>query len=444
MAEKCTDATRAVTSSEDADEAVSNSHTLQNQQASSIVTKAFVGSFTTFAAAARSSLLRSSSLLQTLYVQRNFTSSLASSVKSLKGVDFMSIDQLRYVICRYSRKNGLLKCSLTLLCWLHETRIMTPFSQLSVRIFLYFSLDHSKAELLGLLDVSHHYKQIYSDKDKAALAPRPLTGISMSMIFQKKSTRTRVSAETGLSLLGGHALFLGPSDIQLGVNESIRDTALVLGRFNDLILARVFGHSDVVELAKYSDVPIINALSDMHHPLQTLADLMALQEQFGKDLSGKTVAWVGDGNNVLHDLMLGSAILGMNVNIATPTGYEPNADILAKTQVLAKASGSKVFTTTVAAEAVKGANVVVTDTWVSMGQEDEYAKRVAEFEGYQVNKELMSHAATDAVFLHCLPRHPEEVADEVFYSEQSLVFPEAENRMWTVMAVMAAQLGKVE
>jgi ornithine carbamoyltransferase len=294
------------------------------------------------------------------------------------------------------------------------------------------------------LDVSHHYKQIYSDKDKAALAPRPLTGISMSMIFQKRSTRTRVSTETGMSLLGGHALFLGPSDIQLGVNESMRDTASVLGRFNDLILARVFGHSDVVELAKYSDVPIINALSDMHHPLQTLADLMALQEQFGKDLSGKTVAWVGDGNNVLHDLMLGSAILGMNVNIATPTGYEPNADILAKTQVLAKASGSKVFTTTVAAEAVKGANVVVTDTWVSMGQEDEYAKRVAEFEGYQVNKELMSHAATDAVFLHCLPRHPEEVADEVFYSEQSLVFPEAENRMWTVMAVMAAQLGKVE
>jgi ornithine carbamoyltransferase len=169
-----------------------------------------------------------------------------------------------------------------------------------------------------------------------------------------------------------------------------------------------------------------------------------LQEHFGKDLAGKTVAWVGDGNNVLHDLMLGSAILGMNVNIATPTGYEPNADILKKTQALAAASGAKVLSTTVAAEAVKGANVVVTDTWVSMGQEDEYAKRVAEFEGYQVNNDLMSHAADDAVFLHCLPRHQEEVADEVFYSEKSLVFPEAENRMWTVMAVMAAQLGKVE
>lgn len=265
------------------------------------------------------------------------------------------------------------------------------------------------------------------------------------MIFQKRSTRTRVSTETGMALLGGHALFLGPSDIQLGVNESMRDTASVLARFNSIILARVFGHSDVQELAQYSSVPVINALSDLHHPLQTLADLMTLQEHFGTtDLAGKTVAWVGDGNNVLHDLMLGSAILGMNVQIATPVGYEPNAEIMKKTQDLAAAAGATVSTTTVAAEAVQNANVVVTDTWVSMGQEDEYAKRVAEFDGYQVNKQLMSNAAADAVFLHCLPRHPEEVADEVFYSDQSLVFPEAENRMWTVMAVMAAQLGKVE
>ena len=267
----------------------------------------------------------------------------------------------------------------------------------------------------------------------------------MSMIFQKRSTRTRVSTETGMSLLGGHALFLGPSDIQLGVNESMRDTASVLSRFNDVILARVFGHTDVVELAKYSNVPVINALSDLHHPLQTLADLMTLQEHFGKEnLKGKTVAWVGDGNNVLHDLALGSAILGMNVNVATPKGYEMNADILARTQKLAAQHGGKVLTTTVAAEAVQGSHCVVTDTWVSMGQEAEYAKRVAEFDGYQVDNKLMSHADPSAVFLHCLPRHPEEVADEVFYSEKSLVFPEAENRMWTVMAVMAAQLGKVE
>jgi ornithine carbamoyltransferase len=305
-----------------------------------------------------------------------------------------------------------------------------------------FLVVDSKSELQGLLDVSAHYKQTYSGPQKTN-APRPLAGHSMSMIFQKRSTRTRVSTETGLSMLGGHALFLGPSDIQLGINESLRDTASVLCRFNDLILARVFSHADVVELAKYSAVPVINALSDLHHPLQTLADLMALQEKFGQDLSNKTLAWVGDGNNVLHDLMLGSAILGMNVNIATPKGYEPNADIMARTKELASASGSLIMETRVAAEAVKGADVVVTDTWVSMGQEDECAKRVAEFDGYQVNRELMKQANPGAVFLHCLPRHPEEVTDEVFYSDQSLVFPEAENRMWTVMAVMAAQLGKV-
>lgn len=264
------------------------------------------------------------------------------------------------------------------------------------------------------------------------------------MIFQKRSTRTRVSTETGMSMLGGHALFLGPNDIQLGVNESLRDTACVLSRFNSIVLARVYAHADVQELAKYSQVPVINALSDMHHPLQTLADLMALQQHFGMDLAGKTVAWVGDGNNVLHDLMLGSAKLGMNVNIATPTGYEPNADILAKTKELATENSAKVFSTTVAADAVKGADVVVTDTWVSMGQEDEYAKRVAEFDGYQVNKDLMSVANDGAVFLHCLPRHKEEVSDDVFYSDSSLVFPEAQNRMWTVMAVMAAQLGKFD
>lgn len=266
----------------------------------------------------------------------------------------------------------------------------------------------------------------------------------MSMIFQKRSTRTRVSTETGVALMGGHALFLGPSDVQLGVNESMRDTALVLSRFNDIILARVFGHGDILELAEHATVPVINALSDLHHPLQTLADLMALRDHFGKEnLQGKTVAWVGDGNNVLHDLALGSAMLGMNVKIATPKGYEINADILQRVQKLADASGATVETTSDPVHAVTDSHVVVTDTWVSMGQEDEYQKRVAEFDGYQVNKTLMGHADPSAVFLHCLPRHPEEVADEVFYSEQSLVFPEAENRMWTVMAVAAAQLGKV-
>lgn len=305
----------------------------------------------------------------------------------------------------------------------------------------------SNEELRGLLDLSKHYKSTYG-KDSTVPpleAPKPLTGQSMSMIFQKRSTRTRVSTETGMGLLGGQALFLGPSDIQLGVNESMRDTALVLSRFNSLILARVFSHNDITELAKYATVPVINALSDLHHPLQTLADLMALEDHFGtENMRGKTLAWVGDGNNVLHDLMLGSAKLGMNVRIATPQGYECNPEILEKTRQLAKENGTEdVFLTNIAAEAVTNSDVVVTDTWVSMGQEDEYAKRMKEFDGYQVNKVLMNKANEGAVFLHCLPRHPEEVSDEVFYSDASLILPEAENRMWTVMAVMAAQLGRL-
>jgi ornithine carbamoyltransferase len=311
----------------------------------------------------------------------------------------------------------------------------------------FLSIDElSNEELRGLLDLSKHYKATYGKQSKVdpVTAPKPLTGQSTAMIFQKRSTRTRVSTETGMNLLGGHALFLGPSDIQLGINESMKDTALVLSRFNSIILARVFAHSDIEELAKHSTAPVINALSDLHHPLQTLADLMALEDHFGtENMRGKTVAWVGDGNNVLHDLMLGSAKLGINVRIATPKGYECDASIMAKTQELAKENGtSDVFVTNVAEEAVKGSDVVVTDTWVSMGQEDEYEARMKEFDGYEVNSTLMSKANPGAVFLHCLPRHPEEVTDEVFYSDASLIFPEAENRMWTVMAVMAAQLGK--
>ena len=301
-------------------------------------------------------------------------------------------------------------------------------------------------ELRGLLDLSKLFKATYSTQDPKvdpATAPKPLTGHSVSMIFQKRSTRTRVSTETGTSLLGGHALFLGPADIQLGVNESMKDTALVLSRFNSILLARVFGHQDIVDLAKHSTVPVINALSDLHHPLQTLADLMALEQHFG-NIKGKTISWVGDGNNVLHDLMLGSAKLGMNVRIATPKGYDCDQRILQTTIALAEQHHTlPVMTTHDASEAVHTADVVVTDTWVSMGQEADYAKRVADFDGYQVNATLMAKANPGAVFLHCLPRHKEEVTDDVFYSPASLILSEAENRMWTVMAVMAAQLGKV-
>lgn len=296
-------------------------------------------------------------------------------------------------------------------------------------------------ELNHLLDHSIAIKKAWTRNAENARARKPLNGQTMSMIFQKRSTRTRVSTETGMFMLGGHGLMLGPQDIQLGVNESMRDTSSVLCRFNDVILARVFAHADVEELAKYSKVPVINALSDKYHPLQTLADLMTLKEHFG-ELKGKTLSWVGDGNNVLHDLMIGSIKMGMNVRVATPKGYSAESDILKEAAILAKERGVKLTLTTDPIESVTGADVIVTDTWVSMGQEEEGKKRKLDFAGYQVNKTLMSKASNNAVFLHCLPRKPEEVSDEVFYSDKSLVFQEAENRMWTVMAVTLEVLGK--
>merc|ERR1719271_2384053 len=192
---------------------------------------------------------------------------------------------------------------------------------------------------------------------------------SVAMIFQKRSTRTRVSTETGMSLMGGHALFLSSDDIQLGKNESIQDTACVLARFNSIILARVFGHSTIEDLCKYSKAPVVNALSDMHHPLQILADFMTLQEHFGSNLQGKKLVWVGDGNNVLHDIMLGAPLLGMDIAIATPKGYEPDAAIIADTQRLAEQHGTRITMHNKPEEALVSADVVITDTWVSMGQE---------------------------------------------------------------------------
>jgi len=186
---------------------------------------------------------------------------------------------------------------------------------------------------------------------------------------------------------------------------------------------------------------VINALSDKYHPLQTLADLMTLQEHFGGNLAGKKLTWIGDGNNVLHDLMIGSLKLGMHVTVCTPTGYDPDADILAQAMAIAKENNVELTCTTIPTEAIVNADVVVTDTWVSMGQEEETLRRKKDFVGYQINSDLMALAKPTAVFLHCLPRKPEEVSDEVFYSSKSLVFPEAENRMWTVMAVTLEVLG---
>jgi ornithine carbamoyltransferase len=303
--------------------------------------------------------------------------------------------------------------------------------------------DYSADEFKAMLEYCRYLKTLTKEEK---LPDKLMVQKSVAMIFQKRSTRTRVSTETGMALMGGHALFLSSEDIQLGKNESIQDTACVLSRFNSIVLARVFGHSTIEELCKHSKVPVINALSDMHHPLQILADFQTLQEHFGADLKGKKLAWVGDGDNVLHDIMLGAPLLGMDLHVATPSGYEPDASIIADTKKLAEKHGTFFGLTTKPEEAVNQCDVVITDTWVSMGQEAEAAKRIKDFEGYQVTMDLMKRGGAKPGwrFLHCLPRKSHEVDDEVFYSsERSLVWDEAENRMYSVMAVMSTMLGKI-
>ncbi|XP_029655316.1 ornithine carbamoyltransferase, mitochondrial [Octopus sinensis] len=264
---------------------------------------------------------------------------------------------------------------------------------------------------------------------------QPLVGKSLAMIFQKRSTRTRVSSESGMNLLGGQSIFLGPDDVHIGVNESIKDTAHVLCRMCDVILARVYGHDVVDTLASESSVPVINGLSDLFHPLQILADLLTLQEHFG-ELKNLKLAWVGDGNNIIHSLMIACAKLGMEIRVATPSGYLPDTGIINSCNKFSAKHGGKIHLTNDPKEAVYRANAIITDTWISMGQEEESAKRLKDFDGYEVNSKLVKEAAADWVFMHCLPRHKEEVSDSVFYGKNSVVWQEAENRKWTVMAVI--------
>ncbi|XP_032888998.1 ornithine transcarbamylase, mitochondrial [Amblyraja radiata] len=271
-------------------------------------------------------------------------------------------------------------------------------------------------------------------KQKGEILPL-LQGKSIAMIFEKRSTRTRISTETGFALLGGHPCFLTTQDIHLGVNESRKDTARVLSGMTDVILARVYKHSDLEQLAEDGTIPVINGLSEMYHPIQILADYLTLQEHFGS-LNGLTLSWIGDGNNVLHSFMMSAPKLGMHLNVATPKGFEPDADVTKVAKSLAGECGTKLFFTNDPMEAASGANALVTDTWVSMGQEEEKAERLKAFHGYQITMKTGKSAAPNWTFLHCLPRKSEEVDDEVFYSPRSLVFQEAENRKWTIMGAM--------
>ncbi|KAM6934667.1 ornithine transcarbamylase, mitochondrial [Xenentodon cancila] len=296
--------------------------------------------------------------------------------------------------------------------------------------------DFSSDEIKRLLWVSRDLKhQIKHEKQYLPL----LQGKSIAMIFEKRSTRTRMSTETGFALLGGHPCFLTSQDIHLGVNESCTDTARVLSGLCDIVLARVYNHSTLEELDREASIPIINGLSDLFHPIQILADFLTLQEHFGS-LNGLTVSWIGDGNNVLNSFMMTAAKLGVHLRIATPKGYEPAQSVIEEAQKLSKQFGTQLVMTSDPMEAAHGTNVLVTDTWVSMGQEEEKKRRIKDFQGYQITMKTGSVAKPDWTFLHCLPRKAEEVDDQVFYSSRSLVFPEAENRKWTIMGLMVSLL----
>ncbi|MFC4303397.1 ornithine carbamoyltransferase [Cohnella boryungensis] len=305
--------------------------------------------------------------------------------------------------------------------------------QLKGRDFLGL-VDYSPEEIRYLLDLAIDIKR----KQKAGEIYQPLKGKSLGMIFEKSSTRTRVSFEVGMYQLGGQALFLSRNDIQMGRGETILDTAQVMSRYLDGMIIRTFGHRNVVELARGATIPVINALSDQSHPCQALADYQTVLEHKGK-LEGLKVAYIGDGNNVLHSLMMGAAKLGMNFASASPEGYDPSERSVQSSKEAAAETGGSVQILRDPREAIEGADVVYTDVWASMGFEEEQKEREKAFKNYQINEELVKYAKADYLFMHCLPAHRgEEVTEGVIDGKNSVIFDEAENRLHAQKAIMAA------
>lgn len=295
--------------------------------------------------------------------------------------------------------------------------------------------DYEPAEIYYLLDQALEMKKMQKEGK-----PHPyLQGKVLGMIFEKSSTRTRVSFEVGMTQLGGSALFLSSKDLQLGRGEPVSDTAKVLSRYVDGIMVRTFAHQTVKEFADYSSVPVINGLTDMHHPVQVLADLLTILEHKGR-LAGINLCYIGDGNNnMAHSLLEGATKVGMNISIASPIGYEPNPEIINHAKIVANVTGSKLVVTHSPVEAIQNADVVVTDVWASMGQEEEFADRIKRFAAYQVNADLCTKAHKDYIFLHCLPAHRgEEVTEDIIDGAHSVVFDEAENRLHAQKAILKA------
>jgi ornithine carbamoyltransferase len=261
----------------------------------------------------------------------------------------------------------------------------------------------------------------------------PLIGKSIGLLFEKSSTRTRVSLEVGVYQLGGQSIYMNPKEIQIGRGETIHDSAKVLSRYLNGIIIRTYSHNTLTEFASYASIPVVNGLSDLHHPCQALADLMTVYEKKGK-LKGLRLAFIGDGNNVAHSLIEAASLTGMHIILACPKGYEPDPDVLEKART---SSSGQITVLREPAEAAANADVVYTDVWVSMGQEKEAARKKRKFRKYQINGELLSHAKKDALVLHCMPAHRgEEITDEVMDSPQSAVFDQAENRLHTQKALL--------
>jgi ornithine carbamoyltransferase len=301
----------------------------------------------------------------------------------------------------------------------------------------------AKRDLVSIADISRELggilaraAELKAERKRGELRPL-LAGKNLAMIFEKPSTRTRTSFEVAMNDLGGHGLYMSSKDLQLGRGETIADTARVLSRFVDAVCYRAFRHEDMVELARWTTIPVINALDDREHPCQIVADLLTLYERWGGKFTGRRLAWIGDGNNVLHSLLLGSAAVGLDLTVATPAGYRPEPTIVAAAEELARRSKAKITYTTDPRAAAKGADALYTDVWVSMGDEAEKAARETAFEGFQINDALLAMAAPDAIVLHDLPAHRgQEITDSVLDGPHSAAWDEAENRLHAQKALL--------
>lgn len=296
--------------------------------------------------------------------------------------------------------------------------------------------DYDKDTTMKIIERGIEVKELIKSGDRTF---QPFKGMTLAMIFAKPSLRTHVSFETGFTLLGGHAVYLAPEDIQMGTREETRDVARILSRFTDTVMARVFTHEDILTLAKYATVPVINGLTDYNHPCQIMADAITIIEHLGK-LEGTKVAYVGDGNNVVHSWLELASLFPIHFTCASPKGFEPDVKTVEKAR---QAGFSKIEITNDPKEAVKGADIVYTDVWASMGQKEETAKRRSLFKGFQVNQELMDIAGSKALFMHCLPAEKGvEVTEEVIEGPKSIIFSQAENRLHAQNAIMLHVLSK--